>query len=147
VHDLRSYEWHGVYVHGDGDERVGYWCGVDRVGRSDSFDGSRCAHLGVSNLEREWSVGCFVDYPLEWWSFDHWVHGDPVYLGYCADSGGVWFGESVHDHGSHEWHGVHIHRDSDERSRYWCGFDSVCCGDAVDRSRCADVRDCDVECG
>jgi hypothetical protein len=61
VHDHGSHEWHGVHVHGDSDERVGYGFSFDGFGFGDSFDGSWCADFGFGDVECEWSVGCFLD--------------------------------------------------------------------------------------
>ena len=38
VHGDRSDERNGVHVHGDSDERSGYWCRFDCVGLGDSVD-------------------------------------------------------------------------------------------------------------
>ena len=84
-----------------------------------------------------------MDRPIERWRGDHWVHSDPVHLDHSADSGCLCVGESVHDHGSYEWHGVHVHGDSNERQWYWCRVDRFCCCDAVDGSWCSDVSECD----
>jgi len=139
VHDLGSYEWHRVHVHGDGDERVGYWCCFNCFRECDSVDGSGCAHWCVREFECEWSVGCVLDCPIERWRGDHWVHGDPVCFDDCADSGVVCPGESVHDLGSHEWHCVYVHGDGDERVRYWRRVDRFCCSHALDGSWCTDL--------
>ena len=85
VHDHGSHQWHGVHVHGEGDERVGCRFSLDGFGLGDSFDGSWCTDLGFGDVECEWSVGCFLDCAgQQWWSVDHWLHGYPVYLDDCA---------------------------------------------------------------
>jgi len=138
VHDHGSYEWHCLYVHCDGNERQWYWCRVNRFCCSHALDGSWCAHWCVCNLECEWSVGCFLDRPIEWWCGDHWLHSDPVHLDHSAGCGVVCSGESVHDLGSHEWHRLYVHSDSNERQRYWRSFGGVGCCDPFNGSRCSD---------
>jgi hypothetical protein len=49
MHDHWSHQWHGLYVHGDSDERVGYWCGFDCVCFSHAVDGSWCTNVGFSD--------------------------------------------------------------------------------------------------
>jgi len=140
VHDHGSYEWHRLYVHGDGDERSRYWCRVDRIGCGDAVDGSRRTDVSFGHEQCEWSISCFLDRTeFQWWCGDHWLHSDFVHLDDRADSCVVCVGESVHDHGSYEWHRLYVHGDGDERSRYWCRVDRFCCSDAVGGSRCSDV--------
>ena len=147
VHDHGSHQWHLIHVHGDGDERIGYWCSFDCFGLGDSVDCSWCTNISVGDVECEWSVGCFLDCSgFDWWCCDHRVHGDAIHLDRSSDAGFVCSGESVHDHGSHEWHGVHVHGDSDERVGYGFSFDGFGFGDSFDGSWCADFGFGDVEC-
>ena len=80
---------------------------------------------------------------FDWWCCDHGLHGDPVCFDDGSDAGFVCVGESVHDHWSHEWHGVHIHGHCHERVGYWCDFDGFGLGDSFDGSGCADFGVCD----
>jgi hypothetical protein len=76
---------------------------------------------------------------VDWWCSDHRLHGHSVHLDRSADTGVVSVGESVHDHGSHQWHGVHVHGDGDERVRCRFGIDGFGLGDSFDGSWCADL--------
>jgi hypothetical protein len=49
VHDHWSHEWHGLHVHGDGDECVGYGFSLDGFVGGDSFDGSWCTDFGLGD--------------------------------------------------------------------------------------------------
>ena len=82
----------------------------------------------------------------QWWCVDHWLHGDSVHLDYSADTGFVCVGESVHDHWSDQWHGVHVHGDGNKLCRHWCCVSCVCCSHALDGSWCTDVGVGNVEC-
>jgi hypothetical protein len=144
VHDHGSHQWHGVHVHGDSDERVGHRFGLDGFVVRDSVDGSRSADFGFGDVECEWSVGCVLDRTfVDWWCCDHRVHGDAIHLDRNSDDGFVCSGESVHDHGSHEWHGLHVHGDSDERVGYGFSFDGFGFGDSFDGSWCSHGCHCD----
>ena len=68
------------------------------------------------------------------WCCGHGLHGDPVCFDDGSDSGFVCVGESVHDYGSHQWHGVHVHGDCDERVGYGFSIVGFGLGDAVDGS-------------
>ena len=76
---------------------------------------------------------------FDWWCVNHWVHGHAVCFDDGSDAGFVCVGESVHDHWSHQWHGLHVHGDSDERVGYRFGIDGVGVCDSVDCSWCTDL--------
>jgi predicted TIM-barrel fold metal-dependent hydrolase len=111
VHGDWSDEWDELHVHGDCDECVRNWFGLNGLCVDRSFDGAGCTDFGFGDFECEWSVGCVVDCTgVEWWCFDQFVLGD-VFAGFVH----VYERNNlVHGDGSDEWDELYVHGDCDE---------------------------------
>jgi len=143
VHGVGSDERDVLYVHGDSDQCVWYWCGFDCEFCCCSVDGAGRTDFSSSDCRCEQPVGCFVDCTgFDWWCRDHFVHGDVgsgcFHVHDCLDV--------VHGDWSDEWDELHVHGDCDECVRNWFGLNGLCVDRSFDGAGCTDFGFGDFEC-